>query len=59
MAFKTRQFMSKRQQDSNQGSTILSHRKATLRKNILRNLHWQSSIFESLLLSTIKTIQRS
>ena len=59
MAFGTAQSMPGSQQDSYQGSTIWSYGKATLRKRIPGSLHWQSSTFEGLSPSTIRTIQRS
>ena len=59
MAFGTAQSMPRSQQANYQGFTIWSCGKATLKKQILRNLHRQSSTFEHSLLSTTKIIQKS
>ena len=59
VTFEIARSMSRSQQGNYQGSTIWSCRKANLRKKIPESLHQQSSTFKSLLLPTIKTIQKN
>ena len=59
MAFETARSMPGSQQDSYQGSTIWSRRKATLRKKIPGSLHWQSSTFKGSSPPTTRTTQRN
>ena len=59
MAFETARSMPGNQQDSYQGSTIWSRRKATLRRRIPGSLHWQSSTFEGSSPPITRTTQRS
>ena len=51
--------MPKSQQDSYQGSTIWSYKKATLIKKISGSLPWQFSTFEGLSPPITKTTQKS
>ena len=59
MAFETAQSIPESKQANNQGFTIWSCGKATLKRRILRSLHWQSSPFKSSSPPTTKTIQTS
>ena len=59
MAFGTARSMPGSQQDSYQGSTIWSRRKATLRRRIPESLHRQSNTFEGSSPPTTRTIQKS
>ena len=59
MAFGTARSMPESQQDSYQGSTIWSCRKATLRRRIPGSLHRRSNTFKGSSPPTTKTIQRN